>query len=138
MRTYDLVFILTPELGEDAATAAVEEYRKIIRDAGNTPDQDDHWGRRRLAYLIGRHREGIYHHFRLTCEPKLIAELERKMKYAENMVRYLAVRVDEDMKRQAKIDKKKKPRTGPPQMGPTSDRDFSGGSSDSLPPSEGA
>lgn len=120
MRIYDMLFLLSPEVGEDGATAAVEEYRKIIRDAGVTPDVDDHWGRRRLAYQIGRHREGIYHHFRLTCDAKLVHELERKMRYAENVVRYVSVRIDEDIKRQVKTDKKKKPRTGPPSAGPMS------------------
>lgn len=121
MRIYDLLFIVSPEAGEDGATAAVEDYRKIIRDAGVTPEIDEHWGRRRLAYLLGRHREGYYHHFRLSCAPSLIHEVERKLGLAENILRYVAVRIDEDLKRQAKADKKKKPRTGPPSaMSPSS------------------
>jgi len=132
MRTYDLVFILNTEIGEDGAAAAVEEYRKLIKEAGVTPDVDEHWGRRRLAYMIGRNREGVYHHFRLTCDSKLMAELDRKMKYAENLIRHLAVRIDEDFKRQIKIDKKKKPRTGPPGAHMPGEMD-SNGTSDDLP-----
>ena len=118
MRTYDMLFILSPELAEDAAATAVEEYRKVIQEAGVSPEIDEAWGRRRLAYMIGRHREGIYHFFRLGCDGKLIAELDRRMKNSENVVRHLAVRIDEDLKRQAKTDKKKKPRTGPPSAHP--------------------
>ena len=117
MRTYDVLFFFAQDVGEEAAQGAVEEYRKLIQESGVTPDADEPWGRRRLAYVIGRQKEAIYHYFRLTCEPKLIAELERRMGLSEIVARHVAVRVDEDIQRQAKADKKKKPRTGPPQPG---------------------
>jgi small subunit ribosomal protein S6 len=117
MRTYDVMLILSPDLGEEGSLQAIEELRKVIRAAGITPEQDESWGKRRLAYQIGRYREGIYHCFRLVCGGELVKELERRMKLSENIIRHISVRIDEDMKRQAKTDRKKKPRTGPPAPG---------------------
>ena len=133
MRTYDVLFFFAQDVGEEAAQGAVEEYRKLIQESGVTPDADEPWGRRRLAYVIGRQKEAIYHYFRLTCEPKLISELERRMGLSELVARHVAVRVDEDIKRQAKADKKKKPRTGPPMPG-----GGMGNQHQSMPMGEGA
>jgi len=109
MRTYDVLLIVSPEAGDEGVGTVLEELRGLIKEAGVTPSEDAAWGRRRLAFDIGRHREGIYHHFRIEADSKLVNELDRRLKLAENVLRHIAVRIDEDLERQVKMDKKKKP-----------------------------
>ena len=60
MRLYDIVALVTPDLADEDAQKVTSEYRKLLTDGGGEIVKDEPWGRRRLAYTIGRHKEGIY------------------------------------------------------------------------------
>ena len=109
-RLYDLVFLIVPEKDEQGAAAVVEEFRKLLADLGAVVEKDESMGRRRLAYQIGKKGEATYHNFLFRAGGKAVAELQRKMKLSESVLRYLTVRVDEEMRHGQKIARRVKAR----------------------------
>ena len=103
MRLYDIVVLVTPDLSEEEGTKVIADYRKLLADGGAELVKDETWGRRRLAYSILRKREATYHHFQVKAEPALITEVERRLKLSDQILRHLAVRADEELKRAAKM-----------------------------------
>jgi small subunit ribosomal protein S6 len=103
MRLYDIVVLVTPELSEEEGSKVVADYRKILTDGGAEMVKDETWGRRRLAYPILRKREAYYHHFQVRAEPALVAETERRLRLSDQILRHLAVRADEELRRAAKM-----------------------------------
>lgn len=103
MRLYDIVVLVTPDLSEEEGTKVVGDYRKLLVDGGAQIVKDETWGRRRLAYPILRKREAVYHHFQVNAEPALVAEVERRLRLSDPILRHLAVRADEELKRSAKM-----------------------------------
>ena len=103
MRLYDIVVLVTPDLADDDAAKVAGEYRKILVDGGATVVKEEPGGKRRLAFPIGRKREAHYTYWQVQSEPAAVAEAERRMGLSDQVLRHLAVRVDEDLKRQAKM-----------------------------------
>jgi small subunit ribosomal protein S6 len=114
MRTYEVLFILSPQVAEDDATALVSEFKSVAERVGARLKNEEAWGRRRLAYPINKFNEGIYHLFIFESETSL-AELDRRMKNSDRIIRHMIVRTDEDQKRAEKLAKKnpKKERVRP-------------------------
>jgi small subunit ribosomal protein S6 len=94
LREYEVMFILPPELEEEAATTATERVRSYVTGAGGTVHSIDVWGRRRLAYPIERHGEGVYHLAKFTLEPEHAIELDRNLRLNEQVLRHLIVCLD--------------------------------------------
>ncbi len=88
------MFILPPELDEEAIVSATERIRNSVTSAGGVVHSMDFWGRRRLAYPIQRRSEGIYHLARFSLEPKQAIELDRSLRLNEQVLRHLIVCVD--------------------------------------------
>jgi small subunit ribosomal protein S6 len=120
MRLYDIVVLLTPELSEDEAVKVIGDYRKILTDGGAEMVHDETWGKRKLAYPIGRKRDAYYHHFQVQAEPPIISETERRLKLSDQVLRHLAVRADDELKRAAKMTErlKRKAARRPPRPAP--------------------
>jgi small subunit ribosomal protein S6 len=106
MRLYDIVVLVTPDLSDEDATKLAGEYRKILADGGAQFVKEEPWGRRRLAFPIGRKREANYVYWQVESEPAAVAEAERRMGLSDQVLRHLAVRVDEDLRRAAKMAEK--------------------------------
>ena len=106
MRLYDIVVLVTPDLADDDAAKVAGEYKKILVDGGATVVKEEPWGRRRLAFPIGRKREAHYVYWQVQSEPAAVAEAERRMGLSDQVLRHLAVRVDEELKRSAKMAEK--------------------------------
>ena len=86
-RPYEAVYILDSALEETAINEKLTRYQELL---GNPADLTvDHWGRRQLAYQIGRKDTGYYVVSRFTADPTLLPEFERALKLDEGMVRYL-------------------------------------------------
>jgi len=102
-RVYEVVFIVDPKAGEEDVTRLTENLQHIIAEQGGTVTKNESMGRRHLAYNIGRNTEGIYHLFEVEGSGKEIAELERRMRVNDQVLRYLTVRVDEDRQRAEKF-----------------------------------
>ena len=113
-RLYDLVFLVVPDKDEAETAAIVDEFRKLLVDQGATIDKDETMGRRRLAYTIKKRNEATYHNFLFRAEAKAVAEVQRKMRLSESILRFLTVRVDEEMKHGQKVARNTKVRTPRP------------------------
>jgi len=103
MRLYDIVVLVTPDLSDEDATKVAAEYKKILTDGGATVVKEEPWGKRRLAFPIQRKREAHYHYWQVEAAPAAVAEAERRMGLSDQVLRHLAVRVDEELKRSAKM-----------------------------------
>ena len=108
MRLYDIVVLVTPELSEDETQKVAADFRKILTDGGAEIVKDEPWGRRRLAFPIARKREAYYQYFQVSAEPAIVAEAERRMRLSDQVIRHLAVRADEELKRAAKSAERQK------------------------------
>lgn len=98
-RQYELVYVVSPEVTDEGVTELHERVVEIVGQLGGSIDKTDNWGRRRLAYEIDRHREGTYVIELITGPGALVTELERRLRVMEQLLRYLVVRVDEDLRK---------------------------------------
>lgn len=111
MRRYELVFVLAPTLTEEEVDEQVDMYSKVAVEMGAEIADVDKWGKRRLAFPVQKHKEGYY--TVLTLEEEggtAIAELERRFKVSDAVIRFLAVRIDEELKRAQKFETRKEAR----------------------------
>jgi small subunit ribosomal protein S6 len=95
VRDYELMIVLDPNLDEEALETATNRVQSTINQRGGAVKNVESWGRRRLAYPIGRNRDGTYVLLRFQAKPEATAEVERALKLMESVVRYLVVRVEE-------------------------------------------
>ncbi|HEX8501756.1 MAG TPA: 30S ribosomal protein S6 [Pyrinomonadaceae bacterium] len=102
-RVYEVIYIVDPGTQEDEVTRLTENLRTIITDQGGTITRSEVLGRRQLAYRIGHSNEGIYAIFEIEGTGREIAELERRMRVSDQVLRYLTVRVDEERQRAEKL-----------------------------------
>ena len=109
-RLYDMVLLVTPEKDEQGAAAVVDEFRKLLLENGAVLQKDETMGRRRLAFTIKKKNEATYHNFLFNAPAGCVKEVERKLGLSENVLRYLTVRVDEEMRHGQKVARKTKPR----------------------------
>jgi small subunit ribosomal protein S6 len=115
-RQYDMVFLVVPEKDETGAQGVVEEFRKLLVDHGATIEKDETMGRRRLAYTIKKKNEATYHNFLFRGSSACVAEVQRKLRLSEDVLRYLTVRIDEEVKHGLKVARNTKPRRPRPEM----------------------
>jgi small subunit ribosomal protein S6 len=95
LHQYELVTILSPQLGEEELPAAVERINNFIVSRGGEVTNVDQWGRRRLAYPIQRFNEGNYFVTDLALDSTRAAELDANLRISEEVIRHLLVRKDE-------------------------------------------
>ena len=88
---YETVFIINPELDEEATKALVEKFTGLITDNGGTVDSVNEWGKRRLAYPIDDLNEGYYVLVNFTAERHVSAELDRVFNITDGILRSLIV-----------------------------------------------
>ena len=94
MRHYEMVVILEPSLDERTVGPSLDKYLNVIRKDGGTVENVDVWGRRRLAYEIEKHGEGIYAVLDVNCEPATIKEMDRQLALNESVLRTKVMRRD--------------------------------------------
>jgi small subunit ribosomal protein S6 len=98
-RQYELVYIVTPEATEQDVADLHTQIEQIIQRYHGTLDKTENWGRRKLAYEIGKHREGTYVVETITGSGELMKEIDRRLRVLDSVIRHLAVRVDEDLQK---------------------------------------
>jgi len=94
MRHYETVFILRPDLGEAQIKESTNRFGQIVGSGGGELVETDEWGVRELAYNIKRERRGYYVRFDYVASAAVVNELERNLRLADNVLRYLSVLVD--------------------------------------------
>ena len=92
MRHYEIMVILDPSLEERTVAPSLDTYLNVIRTAGGSVEKLDVWGRRRLAYEIGKRTEGIYAVIDLQATPAAVAELDRQLRLNESVLRTKVIR----------------------------------------------
>jgi small subunit ribosomal protein S6 len=107
MRIYEELFIVKPDTPEEEVDAHIEQIKAIITNGKGTIDKVDKWGIRKLAYKVQKYGEGQYVLIQFTSTPELVREVERRMRVADQVIKFITVRIDEKMK---KIEKRKKAR----------------------------
>ena len=97
-RTYEVMYIVDPETADDAVGTLNDAMTRVIEGEGGTIVRRDDIGRRRMAYEINKKKEGYYVLFEIEGSGQEIAELERRMRVNDAIMRFVTVRVDEDRK----------------------------------------
>ena len=95
MREYELMCVLNPELDEEALEAHAERLKTTITGRGGEVTSHEPWGRRRLAFEVGGHRDGIYTLTRFTMPPDGADALDRSLRLTESVLRHLIVRPEQ-------------------------------------------
>jgi small subunit ribosomal protein S6 len=106
-RIYEILFIVDPNLGEPEVDALAAQVQGYIEKEGGRIQKVEKWGKKRLAYTVGKHREGSYVLIVAEGSGDITKEIERRMRVADGVIRYLSVRVDEDL-RKAETSKRKR------------------------------
>ncbi len=97
MRRYESVIILDPDLPEDDIKAFTDRYTELIRSYGGDIIKVDDWGSKRLAYLVKKREKGRYLFFDYAGVPELIHEMERQFKISEEVIKFLSIKLDQDL-----------------------------------------
>jgi small subunit ribosomal protein S6 len=88
------MIILDPSLDERTVAPSLENYLNVIRTSGGTVEKVDIWGKRRLAYEINKHSEGIYALLDVNSEPDAVKEMDRQLSLTESVLRTKVLRRD--------------------------------------------
>ncbi|GGI37277.1 MULTISPECIES: 30S ribosomal protein S6 [Staphylococcus] len=97
MRTYEIMYIVRPNIEEDAKKAVVERFNGILDSEGSEVLEEKDWGKRRLAYEINDFKEGFYNIVRIkTDNNKATDEFQRLAKINDDIIRYIVIREDQD------------------------------------------
>ena len=92
---YETMYILRPDLGDEQIEQAIAKYENFLKDQRATNLQIQLRGKRRLAYEIGRQREGVYVQMNYEAPGTAIAPMERAMRLSEEVIRYLTIKLEE-------------------------------------------
>lgn len=95
MRTYEALFIIRPDVKDEDIQTMAKTVEKLITDNGGSIVRSEIWGKRRLAYEVQKHNEGIYVLIRFEAPAAFIGKLENHFRLTEEIIRYLTVHFDE-------------------------------------------
>ena len=98
-RMYEILFIADPNLGEPEVEALAAQVQGFVEKEGGRVSKLEKWGKKRLAYTVGKHREGSYVLLVADGPPALVKEVERRIRVTDGVFRFLTVRVDEDLRK---------------------------------------
>jgi small subunit ribosomal protein S6 len=96
-RRYELVYIVSPDASDEQVAELHAQIEAIIQRMGGQLEKSENWGRRKLAYEIGRHKEGTYVLEVINGAGELMKEIDRRLKVIDTVIRHLVVRVDEEL-----------------------------------------
>ena len=97
VRQYELIYIVPPETTEEALAELQSQVESITQRFSATIEKTENWGRRKLAYEIGKHRDGVYVLHVINGPAEMVAELDRRLRVFDLVIRHLVVRVDEEL-----------------------------------------
>lgn len=102
-RSYEIMFIVRPDVEEADLDKLIEGFSANITSGGGEIKSVEKMGRRRLAYTVRKFNDGFYVLMTIGAEGKLITELERRLRVSEQVIKFITVRMDEEEKRLAKV-----------------------------------
>ena len=95
-RKYELVYVVSPEASDEQVTDLHTQVESTVQRMNGQIEKTENWGRRKLAYEIGRHKEGTYVLEVINGDGELMKEIDRRLKVTDLVIRHLVVRVDEE------------------------------------------
>lgn len=95
VRPYEALYIVDPNRTDEEVTAIMEKYQKVAQDQGAEVENVNRWDKRKLAYEVKGHNEGIYVLMNFKGDAKAEAELDRLFRIADDVIRHIIVRLDE-------------------------------------------
>jgi small subunit ribosomal protein S6 len=104
-RTYEIMFIVRPDVEEAEQDKLIETFSGYVTGGGGTVKSTEKMGRRRLAYTVKKFNDGFYVLLIVEAPAALVSELERRLRVADAVIKFITVRMDEEDKRVAKIKK---------------------------------
>jgi small subunit ribosomal protein S6 len=113
MRVFEVLFIVAPNVEEGELESLITQVSDAATGQGATITKTDRMGRRRLAYPIKKFKDGYYVVLTVEGTGAEIAEVERRMRVLDPIIRYITIRIDEDLKRAEKLRAKRSTRTRP-------------------------
>ncbi len=102
-RTYEVMFIVRPDIEEADLDKLVEGFMAVVTTGGGEASILEKPSRRRLAYTVRKFNDGMYVLLNVTADGPLVAELERRLRVTEQVIKFITVRTDEENKRLAKV-----------------------------------
>ncbi len=117
MRNYEVVFIAAPTLASEELENFISHIQTVVEGKNGKVVKVDNWGKKPLAYKIKKFREGYYIVLSIEGDGGAIAELERRFRVTDYIIRFISVRIDQDVKRSEKIKaaRQKKASKKPPE-----------------------
>lgn len=97
-RQYELVYILDPDATDDVVAGLHSQIQDIVSRFGGAVENTENWGRRKLAYEIGRFKDGVYVLHVLNGSGDMVKEIDRRLRVVDTVIRHLVVRVDEALR----------------------------------------
>jgi small subunit ribosomal protein S6 len=137
-RQYELLYLLPPDSTEQQVAELHEQISSVVSRLNGQIEKTDNWGRRRLAYEIGPHKEGVYVLELINGSGDLMKELDRRLRVLDQVIRHIVVRVDEEKKvvdrtrtkRQSESERRRVKRGLPPVRQPGEGRQAEGDDGD--------
>jgi small subunit ribosomal protein S6 len=102
-RIYELMFIVRPDMAEEDLDKLISTLESQVGTAGGTLKSVERMGKRRLAYMVRGFHDGMYVLFTMEGSGELVRELERRLRVAEPVIKFITVRIDEEQKRLSKV-----------------------------------
>jgi small subunit ribosomal protein S6 len=102
-RVYEVMFIVRPDVADEDLDKLVAGLEQTVTSGGGTVKSTEKLGRRKLAYLVRKFNDGNYVLFTIEAGGALVAELERRLRVSEPVIKFITVRMDEEDKRLAKV-----------------------------------
>jgi small subunit ribosomal protein S6 len=96
-REYETIYILRPNTANEGVAEVNTRIKGVIEGMGGKVIKVDNWGKRRLAYEVAKERKGIYLYWLYLAQPGVVEECERNLRMLDNVIRYLTVKVDENV-----------------------------------------
>jgi small subunit ribosomal protein S6 len=96
-REYETIYILRPNTPNEGVSEVNSRIKNVIEGMGGKVIKVDNWGKRRLAYEVAKERKGIYLYWQYLAQPGVVEEAERNLRMLDNVIRYLTVKVDENV-----------------------------------------
>jgi small subunit ribosomal protein S6 len=107
MRIYEELFIVRPDVPPEEVDPFIEQLKNVITHTGGTLEKVDKWGVRKLAYRVLKYNDGQYILLQFNAQPDTVKEIERRLRVADFVLKFITVRIDERLKR---IEKRKRAR----------------------------
>jgi len=95
MRKYEIMYIIRPDIEEEAQNTLIERFKSVLTDNGAEIEKVDEMGKRRLAYEINNYRDGYYVVVKFSSDDTAVNEFDRLAKFSDDIVRHIVIREDD-------------------------------------------